>query len=202
MASYRWHVGWCNETYLPNARGFDTYKGIWHSGTDHYSYLDNDQDSYDLHSNLEPDYTYDGNYSTDTYASYAQSVIEAHDTSSPMFLYVASNTMHTPWEAPTEYKSQYNGYGLTRTRKIASAMVTATDDLIATIKQSLESKGMWENTVFIFASDNGGLATGGASNWPLRGSKTTYFEGGLRVPSFLYSTLFDGHLTPGSSNNW
>ena len=83
-------------------------------------------------------------------------------------------------------------------------MVTATDDLVATIKASLEDKNMWDNTVFIFISDNGGAATGdegGASNWPLRGSKTTYFEGGLRVPSFLYSPLFQGHIKPNTTND-
>ena len=81
-------------------------------------------------------------------------------------------------------------------------MVTATDDLVGQIKDALVAKGMWDNTVFIFASDNGGLATGGASNWPLRGSKKTYFEGGLRVPSFMYSPLFDGHIQSGSVSDW
>ena len=197
---FRWHLGWCNETYLPNSRGFDEFRGIWHSGTDHYSYLDNSQDAYDLHSGTDADYTYNGQYSTDTYANYAQTLIEAHDANDPLFMYVASNTIHTPWEVDTSYKSQYRGYGLSTARKKASAMVTATDDLVGTIKDSLESKGMWDNTVFIFVSDNGGLATGGASNWPLRGAKETYFEGGMRVPAFMYSPLFDGHITANTDN--
>ena len=95
---FRWHLGWCNETYLPNSRGFDEFRGIWHSGTDHYSYLDNSQDAYDLHSGTDADYTYNGQYSTDTYANYAQTLIEAHDANDPLFMYVASNTIHTPWE--------------------------------------------------------------------------------------------------------
>ena len=60
----KWHIGWCNQTYLPNSRGFDAYRGIWHSGAGHYRYLDLRQEAYDLHSDLNIDTTYVGTYST------------------------------------------------------------------------------------------------------------------------------------------
>ena len=46
-----------------------------------------------------------------------------------------------------------------------------------------QNKNIWENTIIIFASDNGGAHS--FQNYPLRGAKGTFFEGGIRVPSFL-----------------
>ena len=85
---------------------------------------------------------------------------------------------------------------------IKTAMVTAIDDVLAQIKVALENNGMLDNSIIIFASDNGGLPiAGGANNLPLRGGKNTWFEGGIKTPSFLYSPLFDDTMV-GSENEW
>ena len=82
-------------------------------------------------------------------------------------------------------------------------MVTAIDDVVLQIKDALETKGMLDNSIIIFASDNGGQpVSGGANNLPLRGGKNSWFEGGLKTPSFIYSPLFDGTLNTGSDNEW
>ena len=81
-------------------------------------------------------------------------------------------------------------------------MVTAIDEVILQIKESLESNDMLDNSIIIFASDNGGLPGQGANNLPLRGGKNSWFEGGVKTPSFVYSPLFDGTLTSGSDNEW
>lgn len=47
-------------------------------------------------------------------------------------------------------------------------------------------QGMWEDTVFIFASDNGGSAVVGGDNGPLRGGKGFLYDGGLRAPAFIH----------------
>ena len=54
------------------------------------------------------------------YGNAAETIINEHDASEPMFLYVALQNLHTPLEAPTSYLSQYNSYGLTYKRKKAS----------------------------------------------------------------------------------
>ena len=82
-------------------------------------------------------------------------------------------------------------------------MVTTIDDVVQQIKDALQTNGMLDNSIIIFASDNGGLpgSNGGANNLPLRGGKNSWFEGGVKVPSFIYSPLFDATVT-GSDNEW
>ena len=81
-------------------------------------------------------------------------------------------------------------------------MISALDDALGALIESLTSAGMINDTIIVFSSDNGGQPTaGGASNVPLRGAKNTWFEGGLRVPSFIYSPLFDSSMT-GVVNSW
>ena len=53
------------------------------------------------------------------------------------------------------------------------------------VKRIFESLGTLDNTKIIIVSDNGGETSNGASNYPLRGEKFTYFEGGIRTPCLL-----------------
>ena len=82
-------------------------------------------------------------------------------------------------------------------------MVTAIDDVVKVVADALEANNnMMDNTIIVFSSDNGGQPLkGGASNTPLRGGKNTWFEGGMRVPSWAYSPLFESSYVP-SINNW
>lgn len=58
---------------------------------------------------------------------------------------------------------------------------------IRRLHNELEDLGMLDNAVFVLASDNGGCPIAGGSNYPFRGFKHTLFEGGVRVPAFVYS---------------
>ena len=65
MYSSRWHVGSCNSSYLPQSRGFDSFRGVWHAGTDHYNYItETGLNAYDLHYNDNIDTDNDGTYSS------------------------------------------------------------------------------------------------------------------------------------------
>ncbi len=68
-------------------------------------------------------------------------------------------------------------------------MVTAIDDAVQRIMDALAANNnMDSNTILVFASDNGGQPlNGAANNLPYRGGKNTWFEGGVKVPSFIYS---------------
>ena len=58
---------------------------------------------------------------------------------------------------------------------------------IQRVLEELDAMGMMDNTLVVFASDNGGCPSGGGSNFPFRGFKHTLFEGGVRTPAFVYS---------------
>ena len=68
-------------------------------------------------------------------------------------------------------------------------MVTAMDDAIGNLTEVLKANEMYDNTIIIFVSDNGGMATlgGGASNDPLKRGKGSFYEGGLRTPAFVHA---------------
>ncbi|GFY45062.1 arylsulfatase B [Trichonephila inaurata madagascariensis] len=72
-------------------------------------------------------------------------------------------------------------------------MVAKMDNSVGNVFEALHDKNMLTNTIFVFASDNGGETNlnknGYASNYPLRGKKFTIWEGGIRVPAFIWSPL-------------
>jgi arylsulfatase B len=76
---------------------------------------------------------------------------------------------------------------ITQSRKTYLGMVTAMDDLVGSLINDLKASGMYEDSVIIFSSDNGGMLNLGATNYPLTGQKSTLFEGGVRVPGFVHS---------------
>merc|ERR1711920_194449 len=64
-------------------------------------------------------------------------------------------------------------------------MVSVADEGLANVTKALKAKGMWENTLLVVSADNGGCLGAAGSNFPLRGGKYSYFEGGIRVNSFV-----------------
>ncbi|QHI69807.1 sulfatase family protein [Tichowtungia aerotolerans] len=116
----------------------------------------------------------------------------------PFFLYLAFNAPHAPLQAPEEYLKKfehlavdgepgllcrYTKTNIKHPRQVYAAMVSALDDTIGKVLQSLRDRGLEENTLVYFLSDNGGpTAVTSADNGPLRGVKGDLLEGGARVP--------------------
>ena len=104
----------------------------------------------------------------------------------PFFLYLAFNAVHTPLEATDERLQRFAAIE-DKTRRTYAAMLTALDEAVGHVLEKLRASGLEENTLIFFFSDNGGpvmpgTSINGSRNAPLRGSRRTTLEGGVRVP--------------------
>ncbi|MBX9603369.1 MAG: sulfatase-like hydrolase/transferase [Bryobacteraceae bacterium] len=132
-------------------------------------------------------------YLTDAFGREAASFIERHKTS-PFFLYVAFNAVHTPLQSMERHWDRFPEIANPRHRMLA-AMASAMDDAVGLILAKLAERGLEKNTLVVFLSDNGSPAHFGAgSNAPLGGEKVTYYEGGIRVPFLI---RFPGRVKAG-----
>lgn len=196
------HLGARSPANLPINRGFDYHIGFLKGGEDHYTQGSGSQhgehgtvDLWDGHSLSNET----GIYSGYLYAQKAVNVIEKFvslndagnsesNTSAGLFLYQAWHNTHTPLECPEEWRypswAPYNNsFGQ---RMTYNCMAQIMDDGIGNITTALKAAGLWDDTLLFFAADNGGWAdNSGSNNFPLRGSKVSDFEGGVRVVSFL-----------------
>ena len=64
-------------------------------------------------------------------------------------------------------------------------MMSALDDQMTDVMDGFKNKGIWDNTLWIFTTDNGGNLGGDGINFPLRGGKYTFWQGGCRGNSFI-----------------
>nr|XP_006815406.1 PREDICTED: arylsulfatase I-like [Saccoglossus kowalevskii] len=188
----KWHLGNNNWDCLPNAKGFDTYFGYNAAAEDYYTHmLSGRQNCSDLwRDRMDVADKYIGQYSTRIFTEEAVNIIENHDISQPMFMYLAHQAVHAPLQVPQEYYSLYETT-LNDVRRKYAAMVTCMDEGIGNVTEALKESGMWDNTVLVFVSDNGGELSAGGRNWPLRGGKGSVFEGGIRTVSFVTSSLIE-----------
>ena len=140
---------------------------------------------YDFRDDLEVDHSAKGKYSSILFSQRAEKIIDNHNQSNPLFLYLPFQSVHSPLQAPQEYVDLY-GSIQNEDRRVFLGMVTAMDDAVGAVIKSLKRAGMFDNTIIIFFSDNGGPVQNGANNWPLRGYKGTLWEGGTRTPAFIH----------------
>lgn len=115
-------------------------------------------------------------------------ILRTHDPSKPLFLYLSLQALHTPLQAPNTFLQRYKYEG-NRLRRHYAAMLSYLDDGVEQVVRELRNSGLFQNSVLIYSSDNGGQPLSGGSNWPLRGGKGTYWEGGIRAVGFVHSPL-------------
>jgi len=172
----KWHLGGNNPNQPPN-RGFSDFFGFLGGGSGTYFLPTNTFLRRNLSNVVET------NYLTHAFSREAVAYITTNaQAAKPFFMFLSYNAPHAPLEAPQDYLDRFPAI-TDPSRKTYAAMVSALDDGIGEVLQSLEDNGIATNTLVFFLSDNGGpTSVTTASNDPLRGAKGNVFEGGVHVP--------------------
>lgn len=193
----KWHLG--GEGSYPEDHGFDINKGGWDKGSPIGGYfspwenpkLPNREGGENLSLRL---------------ANETSDFIKKHRDST-FFAFLSFYAVHGPIQASKQkwrkYRDKADSMGITRRgyemervlpirtvqdNPIYAGLVETMDDAVGIVLKALKETGIDDNTIVIFTSDNGGVASGDSfstSNLPLRGGKGYQWEGGIREPYFI-----------------
>ncbi|MEB3321241.1 MAG: arylsulfatase [Synechococcaceae cyanobacterium] len=201
----KWHLGHADTKYWPQNRGFDHFYGNVMGEVDYFTHERGGVIDWQRNGT----FLQEEGYHTGLIGDEAVRLIEGHDPAQPLFLYMAALAPHAPYQAPQEAIEAYRDTFADPNQRTYAAMVSCLDEQIGRVLAALEAKGMRDNTLILFSSDNGGAtsglfatgarsdeertASGGlarderppASNGTLRGGKGTLHEGGVRVPTIV-----------------
>lgn len=167
----KWHLG--NPKlphFAPTARGFD--ESVWFPGQKKLPPLS-------PHRNGKPEKA-DDRFVDEAMAREADAFIQQH-AAQPWFLYVAFLSPHEPLDTPPEAEAKFSHITDPARRKCAT-MISLMDDSVGRILKALRDSGQEDRTIVVFHSDNGAYAKNGSRNTPLRGTKGSTWEGGIRIP--------------------
>jgi arylsulfatase A-like enzyme len=188
----KWHLGY-EPKFLPRQHGFDYFFGPLGGGVDYFRHTE-PGGGLMLYQNEEP--AKRAGYLTDLLAEEATGFLKGAKDK-PFFLYVPFTAPHSPFQGPEDRQSgPFPADDFNRgTRADYVKMVERLDDRIDAILRTLDELKLSENTLVVFASDNGGPAL--ARNDPFSGRKGTTYEGGIRVPCIL---RWQGKLAAGGES--
>ena len=197
----KWHVGMADPaTTTPEGRGFASSLGYFHSTNSYYNSQRtqgcNNHPAVDLWDSGRPANALNGtDYEERIFAARAQKILTEHNPADPLFLYYAFHTSCVGFDVAKggdtlqpdpEYYAKF-AFIDDPDRRANHAMVALMDDVVGNVTDTLIKRGMWENTLLLWSSDNGGAVHlgGGANVYPLRGGYYNNWEGGIRVAAFL-----------------
>jgi arylsulfatase B len=188
----KWHLG-DNYPYLPEHRGFGEVMRHGGGGVGQTpDYWDN--------AYFDGSYFHNGvvtpvkGFCTDVWFDYARRFIRSQkEAGRPFLAYISTNAPHGPMHAPESFSAPYQHLG----DHVANfyGMIANIDHNVGRLRAFLREEGLEQNTIFIFTTDNGTSSGGKVFNAGMRGTKGSQYDGGHRVPMFIYWP--DGELNGG-----
>lgn len=183
----KWHLGMSEEYDLPHNKGFESFYGMLESQMDYTTHLMGHMAL--MFNNSEP-IDRSGEYITTVLTDEAMKFVKDQET--PIFTYLAYNAPHQPVSAPdwikTKLQEEYKKRGIHRSKGNLEY-----DGAIRIVDMGIEklyneAAKLDRETIFIFTSDNGGADASDACNYPYRGGKSRFEEGGIKAPTLIMST--------------
>ncbi|CAM1305413.1 Uncharacterised protein g4037 [Pycnogonum litorale] len=191
----KWHLGYCNWKMTPTHRGFDSFYGFYNGAIDYYTHEQicywnhrEPKDCRGLDFRDNERIVTDETYTTELFRKRAIDIIQNHPNDRPLFLELSFQAVHAPLQVPERYLKGYEKVA-DDSRKVYSGMVTALDEAVGKVVETLKVTGLYSNSIIVFTTDNGAHISHGGSNWPLRGMKGTLWEGGTKGVAFVHSPL-------------
>jgi arylsulfatase A len=221
----KWGLGYIDTEGDPNLQGFDEFFGYNCQSLAHNYYPDHLWHNHEKIMLHENDSSKKGIYSPDIIHKAALGFIEANKNK-PFFLFYPTTIPHAELSAKEDYMKRFRGKfdpekpfkgvdsgptfrlgpyeSQAETHAAFAAMITELDDYVGELMNKLKTLGLENNTIVIFASDNGPHLEGGAdpdyfnSNGDLRGYKRDMYEGGIRTPMLV---RWPGKVKEGSKSD-
>ena len=175
----KWHLG-IEDRFHPTRRGFNEFFGMRRGSGPYFTGMNQR-----IEDGITPVHPDSLDYLTDEFGDRAVDFIARH-RDEPFFLFLSFTTPHTPMQAREDYLEEEGPRFQTPVRAKYSSMMRSLDENVGKVLEALDSLGLRENTLVLFANDNGGaMPFNGSLNAPLRGAKGTALEGGNRVAYLL-----------------